>query len=51
MVVNFHTKFYSSRCTQCIHVGSYKLKIPKDIHASEVQTAHSVYEYFVVCQS
>ena len=29
----------SARYTKCIHVGSHKLKLPKDIHTSKVQRA------------
>ena len=35
----FHTKphvFRALRYTQCIHIGSHKLKLPKDRHANKV---------------
>ena len=45
---NFHQKtsrIHSARYTQCIHVGSHKLKLQKDIHTNKeraTQTTRSL---------
>ena len=32
-------RVHRARYTECIHVSSHKLKLPKDIHTIKVQTA------------